>query len=127
MNEEAKVGLRILDIDDEEEGILAYAIDGKITEADAAPIWERFEAAKANDKKIRIYAEMSGLPSASGTVIVEKLKHLSSIMSTMEKMAIVGDAGWMGIYTRIADPLTKFDIKHFSREQKDEAVAWIRE
>ena len=127
MNEDAKMGLRILDIDDEEAGILAYAIDGKISEDDAAPIWRRFEAAKANDKKIRIYAEMSGLPRTSGAVIVEKLKHLSSIMSTMEKMAIVGDAGWIGIYTKIADPITKFDIKHFPTEQKDEAIAWIRE
>ena len=128
MNEEAKTGLRILDIDDEEAGIVAYAVDGsKITEDEAAPIWQRFEDAKASGRKIRVYAEMSGIPSSSGAVIVEKLKHLGSIMSTMERMAVVGDAGWMGIYAKIADPITKFDIKHFTTEQKDEAIAWIRE
>jgi len=128
MNEEATTGFRFLDIDDEAAGIMAYAVDGgKLAEADIAPVWERFEDAKANDKKIRIYAEMSGIPSTSGAVIVEKFKHLGSIMSTMERMAIVGDAGWMGIYAKLADPITKFDIRHFTLEQRDEAVAWIRE
>ena len=128
MSEAATKGLRILDIDDEEAGILAYAADGgKITEDEAAPIWKRFEDAKANGQKIRIYAEMSGIPSSSGAVIVEKLKHLGSIMSSLERMAVVGDAGWMGIYVKIADPITKFDVRHFTTEQKDEAIAWIKE
>lgn len=128
MNTPATTGLRFLDIDDEAAGILAYAVDGgKISESEVAPVWQRFEDAKANGRKIRVYAEMSGLPSTSGAVIVEKFKHLRSIMSTMERMAVVGDAGWMGIYARIVDPITKFDLRHFTTEQQDEAIAWIRE
>ncbi len=126
--EEAKTGLRFLEIDDEAAGILAYAVDGgEISECDVASVWTRFEDAKANGRKIRIYAEMSAMPSASGAVIVEKFKHLRSIMSTMDRMAIVGDAAWMGIYAKIVDPITKFDIKRFTTEQRDQAVAWIRE
>ncbi len=125
--EEAKTGLRFLEIDDEAAGILAYAVDGgEISERDVASVWTRFENAKVNGKKIRIYAEMSALPGASGAVIVEKFKHLRSIMSTMDRMAIVGDAGWMGVYAKIVDPITKFDIKRFTTEQRDQAVAWIR-
>lgn len=127
MNDNIKTGLKFLDLDDAAAGILAYAVDGgEITEADADPIWRRFDDAKANGTKIRIYAEMSALPSASGGVIVDKLKHFGSIMSTMERMAIVGDAGWMGIYAKIIDPITKADIKHFTMEQRDDAIAWIR-
>jgi hypothetical protein len=125
---ETTPGIRFLDIDDEAAGILAYAVDGgEITEEDVAPVWARFEDAKANDKKIRIYAEMSAIPSTSGGVIVEKLKHLGSIMSTLERMAIVGDAGWMGIYAKLVNPVTKPDIRHFTTEQRDAAVAWIQE
>ena len=124
--EEAKTGLRFLEIDDEAAGILAYAVDGgEISECDVASVWTRFEDAKANGRKIRIYAEMSAMPSASGAVIVEKFKHLRSIMSTMDRMAIVGDAGWIGVYAKIVDPITKFDIKRFTTEQRDQAVAWI--
>ena len=128
MNDETTTGLRFLAIDDEAAGILAYAVDGsKITEDEVAPVWQRFEDAKASGKKIRIYAEMSGMPSTSGAVIVDKFKHLRSIMATMERMAIVGDAGWMGIYAKLVDPITKFDIRHFTTEQRDEAAAWIQE
>ena len=127
MNENTRTGLRFLDIDNESAGILAYAVDGgQITEADADPIWQRFDDAKANGTKIRIYAEMLALPSASGAVIGDKLKRFGSIMSTMDRMAIVGDAGWMGIYAKIIDPITKPDIKHFTTEQRDDAIAWIR-
>jgi len=128
VNNEATTALRFLDIDDEAAGILAYAIDGgEITESDVAPVWARFADAKSSGSKIRIYAEMSAIPSTSGAVIVEKLKHLGSIMSTLERMAIVGDAGWMGLYARIINPITKPDIRHFTTEQRDEAIAWIQE
>ena len=33
----------------------------------------------------------------------------------------------IAIYTKIADPITKFNIKHFTTEQKGEAIAWIKE
>ena len=44
-----------------------------------------------------------------------------------ERMAIVGDAAWMGLYAKIVDPITKPDIKHFTLDQRDETIAWIRE
>jgi len=127
MNDTEKYGLRFLDFDDEAAGILAYSADGgEISETDAAPIWQRFEKAQAAGTKIRIYAEMSAIPSVSGGLIFEKLKHLGSILSSLERMAVVGDAGWMGIYAKIVDPITKFDVKHFTLEQRDEAIAWVR-
>ncbi len=128
MNDVTSYGFRFLDFDDEAAGILAYSVDGgEISEADAAPIWQRFEAAKAAGKKIRIYAEMSAIPSVSGGLIVEKFKHLGSILTSLERMAVVGDAGWMGIYAKIVDPITKFDVRHFTLEQRAEAIAWLCE
>jgi len=127
MSEEVKYGFKFLSFDDEASGILAYSVDGgEITEAAAAPIWQRFEDAKANGTKIRVYAEMSALPSVSGGLIIEKFRHLGSILSSLERMAVVGDAGWMGIYAKIVDPVTKFAVKHFTLDQHDEAIVWLR-
>jgi len=120
-------GFQLLDMDDESAGILAYSIgDGKITEEDAAPIWDRFDAAKANGAKVRVYAEMSAMPSVAGAVILDKLKHLGSIITSLERVAVVGDAGWLAIYAKLVDPITKPDIRHFTMEQKNEAAKWIR-
>ncbi len=128
MSEESKYGLKMLAIDNEKRGILAYSIDGgKISEDAAAPIWKRFDDAKDQGKKVRLYAEMSALPKASGGLVMEKLKRLGTIFTTIDRMAIVGDSGWMDVYAKIVDPITTFDVKHFATEQKDEAIAWISE
>ena len=128
MNDTEEYGLKFLDFDDEANGLLAYSADGgEISSADAEPIWQRFREAQAAGTKIRIYAEMLAIPSVSGGLIVEKLKHLGSIMGSLERMAIVGDAGWLGIYAKIVDPMTKMDIKHFTLDQRDAAIAWLKQ
>ena len=83
--------------------------------------------AKSAGRKIRIYAEMSALPSTEGAVMVDKLKRLGTIVATLERMAIVGDAGWLGLYGKLVDPITNFDIRHFRTAERDAAIAWIRE
>ncbi len=32
----------------------------------------------------------------------------------------------MEVYAKIVDPITKFDIKHFTVEQKEDAISWLR-
>ncbi|MFW2404290.1 MAG: STAS/SEC14 domain-containing protein [Gammaproteobacteria bacterium] len=128
MNEEAKAGWQLLPMDDEGAGILAYAVDeGEIAEEDVAPIWSRFSAAAESGSKIRIYAEMHAMPGVSGGLILEKLRHLKEIISTVERMALVGDAGWMEIYAKLADPITKAEIRHFTLDQSEAAKNWIWE
>ena len=122
------MGLHFLEIDNVETGILAYSIDGgDIPEEASATIWQRFDDAKAKGEKIRIYAEMSALPKVSGKLVMEKLKRLKTIFTTIDRMAIVGDAGWMDVYATIVDPITKFDVKHFNMDQKEEAIAWMKD
>ena len=128
MSEAAKSAWRLLPMDDEGAGILAYAVDeGRIEEEDVAPIWRRFSDAAASGNKIRVYAEMRAMPSVSGGMIVEKLKNLKAIISTVERMALVGDAGWMEIYAKLFDPITKADIRHFTLDQSEEAKTWVWE
>ena len=128
MSEESKYGLKMLEIDNEERGILAYSIDGgKISEDAAAPIWKRFDDAKAQRKKIRLYAEMSALPKASGGLVMDKLKRLGTVRYDHFLTNGWSISGWMDVYAKIVDPITKFDVKHFATEQKGEAIAWIRE
>jgi len=122
------MGLKILEIDNAETGILAYSVDsGEISEEASSTIWQRFDDAKSKGEKIRIYAEMSALPKVSGKLVMEKLKRLGTIFSTVDRMAIIGDAGWMEVYAKIVDPITKFEIKHFTLDQKEEAIAWMEE
>lgn len=128
MSEVSKYGLKMLEFDSAENGILAYSIDGgEISHEAAATIWQRFDDAKAEGRTIRLYAEMSALPKTSGRLVMDKLKRLGTIFTTIDRMAIIGDAGWMDVYAKIVDPITKFNVRHFTTDQKDEAISWIRE
>lgn len=128
MNDQANSGWRLLDMDDESAGVLAYAVDdGEIDKADVEAIWTRFDDAKASGNKIRIFAEMRAMPSVSGGMILDKLKNLKTILSTVERIALVGDAGWLEIYTKLVDPITTADIRHFTLDKREEAAAWIWE
>jgi hypothetical protein len=114
-----------LDVDDSEGGLTAYALDaGEV--ADLEPLWQRFDEAAAAGRNLRVYAEMHALPSFGPGLVVEKLKRFRTIMSTIERMAIVGDAGWLAVYAKTVDPIMKPDIKHFPLADKDAALAWLR-
>ncbi|MGF1466009.1 MAG: STAS/SEC14 domain-containing protein [Sandaracinaceae bacterium] len=128
MSDDHPKGLRLLEgIDDEEEGILAYAIEaGTLTDEEVAPIWTRFDDAKAAGRTIRILSEVSAIPSVEGKMVIDKLKRIGTILSTVERMAIVGDQGWIDLYTRVIDPITKPKIRHFTTSERDDAIAWIR-
>ncbi|THB76115.1 MAG: STAS/SEC14 domain-containing protein [Desulfobulbaceae bacterium] len=120
--------LKLLEIDNASEGILAYSVDsGDISDEVATIIWKRFDDAKAAGSKIRIYAEMSAMPKISGDIVMEKLKRLGTILSTVERFVIVGDAAWMDIYAKIVNPITRYDVKHFPSDQKEAARSWLME
>lgn len=117
-----------LDLDDPEAGLLAYSIQhGKVTAEQGKEIFERISAAAGEGRKLRLYYELHSIPSTEGSVILEKLKQLGTILKTIERLAIVGDQRWLPAYRAIVDPITRMDIRHFTTDQADEARAWIRE
>ena len=126
MTDSNEAGMRLLDTDDPDAGILAYVVEGKISKEQADAVWERFDKAAAEGSKVRIFAEMTEWPGFDLEVVKDKLSHIGNIMSTTERMAIVGDARWMGIYAKIVDPITKPEIKHFTTDQRDDALAWLK-
>lgn len=127
MTETETFGLRLHRFDDATTGILAYEVDGgALTEDKAAPVWARFDAAKTEGRRLRLYAEMHAIPHVQGSVILDKLKRIRALLSTIDRLAIVGDHGWLGIYEKLVDPITRFDIHHFKSDQADEALAWLK-
>ena len=127
MTEETDGSLELLDFDDPEQGLLAYAVHGKITAEAAAPIFARFSTAHEAGTKIRIYADMQNYGGFELGVVTEKAKHMRAIFGTVERMAIIGDAGWMSVWATVFDPVTKPDLRRYNTDQAEEALAWLRE
>lgn len=117
---------QLLDFDDVEAGVLAYRIDqGVLEDADLAAVWLRFDQAHAAGGRIRIYAEMTAIPQVSGSVVLDKLKRLGTLLAAIERIAVVGDQGWLDLYARIVEPITRFEVRHFSLGERDAARDWI--
>lgn len=120
-------GLTKLDVDDPDAGIAAYRLEGKASTEQAQEVFDRVEAAAAAGKKLRLYYELEGFPSAEAGVFFEKLKHVGAILRTIERAAYVGDQGWLKVIAQVFDPITKMEMRHFSMDQKEAALAWLRE
>ena len=121
-------GLKLLPFDDPDGGVLAYAMDtGRITGQDAAPLWSRFDAAKADGKRLSVYCQLDGVPSVSAEVIGDKFRRFGTLYSAVRRIAIVGDQAWLDLYSRVVDPITRFDLRHFPSTEAAAARAWVEE
>ena len=119
--------LTFLDFDDPEGGVIAYSVGkGQIADEAAGEIWSRFDKAAAEGRKLSIYCEMNSIPSMDAGIIMEKFKRLGSILSTLDRFAIVGDQGWLDVYSRMVDPITRFEVRNFSTDQATLAQAWVQ-
>ena len=127
MTNTESVAFRPLDIDEPEGRLIAYEVGGKITAEQAKVLFDRIEKAAAEDRKLRLYYELHGFPTSEASVMLEKLKRMGTILKTIERVAIVGDQRWLGVYAAIFDPFTKMKLRRFKNEEKDAALAWIRE
>jgi len=116
-----------LDFNEPEGRLIAYEVAGKITAEQAQPVFDRIERANAEGRKLRLYYELHGFPTSEGSVMLEKLRHLGTILKTIERIAIVGDQRWLTAYTVIFDPLTKADLRNFKSDDRAAALAWIQE
>ncbi len=120
-------GLTRLEFDDPAAGLMAYSVGGKITAEQAQEVFDAIQAAADAGRKLRLYYELHGFPTAEPSVFVEKLKHMGAIWRAVERMAIVGDQRWLGVYTKLMDPVTKPDLRHFGVEEREAARAWLAE
>ena len=57
----------------------------------------------------------------------DKAKHMRAIFGTVERMAIIGDAGWMTVWATVFDPVTKPHLRPYNTDQGKEALACLRE
>ena len=120
-------GLITLDFNDPISGILAYRVEGKVTAEQGHEVFTAIGEAAEEGRKLRLYYEIEGLPTAAPSVYLEKVRSLPAIFKTLERMALVGDQGWLGIYAKLFDPITRMEIRHFLENEADAAIAWLRE
>lgn len=104
---------------------LDVMVTGKLTHADYDRFVPMFEQRARDHGRIRVLFHMTDFhgwePAALWDDIKFDVKHFSDI----ERIAMVGDAGWEKGMSAFCRPFTSATIRYFDREAIDEARTWL--
>ena len=109
------------------ENVVGIRIAGKIEKIDIQKVTGVIDEKLRSHKKLRIYVELESFGGISFEGLVEDIKLGFSHLREFEKKAVVSDKTWVA---KLADwggkLIPSMEVKHFSREEKAEAIAWVQ-
>jgi hypothetical protein len=103
--------------------------EGHFTAADVGPALNRLWQILDEMPQLDILADVRGSPSIGLTAITEEMKHLPSLfrmIRQVERVAIVADAGWVRILSKIESmiiPGLHYEI--YERHEAAHARQWV--
>lgn len=115
-------GIRLLS--DGSDGVLAYEIDGRITQADVDRVLAPLETQMAGDARINLlvrFKDFDGFDPAiltNGTLLGTKM----SAITHLRRYAVIGAPGWMRSLAATFAAVMPFEMKMF--DSADDAAAW---
>lgn len=115
-----------------DENVIAWRIEGKIDQADYAPVIRQLDNKMNSTDKLNVYLEIPKMEGITPQAVWESLKfgisNLKEFISKINKAAVVTDKQWLQTYTRLEDRLFKsIDERTFSMEEAEEARKWIKQ
>jgi hypothetical protein len=118
--------IEYLELSNVNRGIVAMTVRGTLSAEDVAGAVVRMQEAIARAKRLRVYYDISQYKGLELAALWEKLK-ASSLIAGLERVAVVGDKSWAEWWAKVVDPLTPFEIRHFSADRAADACAWIED
>ena len=118
--------IEIIPIDSE--NVVGIRITGKIEKVDMEKVTGVLDEKFQSHKKLRIYVELDSFDGISLEALITDLKLGFSHIKEFEKKAVVSDKTWVA---KLADwggrLIPSMEVKHFTWEQKAQALTWVQE
>lgn len=110
-------------------GLVAYRVHGPFTGADADRIAADVQAVAEAHAWVRLLLRFEGgAPGVRLSAVRGPLARLRrEALRHVDRYAVVGGPDWVENVLEVMDPLVRVRIRHFDRDQEDEAWAWVRE
>jgi hypothetical protein len=78
-------------------------------------------------EKLRIYTEIESIGGMSLEAFFKDIQYSLRNFRRFDKEAVVSDKGWLKAFVSVADKLfPSIEARHFSFEEKEQALEWIR-
>ena len=108
--------------------VVAYRVEGKVTEGEMKSVLSIFKEKIQADMKLSIYQEIVSVGGAEFDAIIEKLKFFREFgLSNFNRIAVVTHKEWMHKIIDLEGKLFKqFDMKGFSIDDKDKALEFLK-
>jgi hypothetical protein len=118
-------GTEFVDLGTEDDDVVGMRIAGKVTAETIGALVERLETIRRAGKKARLYLDLTGYEGYDLGVVKEKLTHMGTLWSGIERCAYVVDRGWMVKMIGLVDAVTPMHLRAFGSDQDAEARAWV--
>lgn len=113
-------------LDMQSDKAVGLVISGKIERADIDKVYAQVNDKLSRVDKLSVYVEVDEFKGISLDALVEDVKQGVPKISKVHKKAVVTSAKWLEVFTKIGDKLfPSIEAKHFTPEQKQEAMAWV--
>ena len=114
-----------VDLGTNDTNVIGLKVVGKANADTITELVERLENIKASGHKARIYLDLSEYEGFELSLVKEKLAHVSTLWSSIERCAYVVDKSWMATAIGLVDAVTPMHLQAFSGDQDAEARAWV--
>jgi len=106
--------------------LVAFRISGHVDKNDYDVMLPLLEEKIKQYGKINVYAEMQEVEDFTLKALWEDLKFDFRHAADFKKAAFVGEQKWLDWLTIAASPFTSAKVKHFTLEQRLQALDWIQ-
>lgn len=108
--------------------VVAYRLDGKITEDEMTSILTVFKEKIEKGKKLNVYQEVVGIGGVELDAMIEKFKFFREVgISHFNRIAVVAHTKWLHKLVDLEDKIFRnINMKGFSVEEKNQAVEFLK-
>jgi len=111
------------------EGILIIRPQGRLEATDFEKIAQEIDPyIEANGKLNGLLIDAEAFPGWKDfAALIAHFKFVRDHHRKIQKVAVVSDSSFLSVAPKIATHFVKADLRHFPRDQRDAALAWLRE
>jgi hypothetical protein len=118
-------GIELTDLGSGDSTVIGMKVTGRVTAEGMAEFIARLEEVTAEGGKARVFVDMVGYDGTEFAAAKEKLGHMGTLWSGIERVAYVVDRGWMSSWIGLVDAVTPMHLRAFGPDESEEAKAWL--
>ena len=112
-------------VDYPDQNLLSFTLAGKLTKEDYASVVPTLDAKVQRFGKVNVYLEIGDLDAITLPALWKEIKEDVQHFNDFNRAAVVsGDSTLLQAAAAITDTVTPAEVKHFTADQKAEALRW---